>query len=273
MFSQYVRGALSAMGLSLFLGCGPADDVQPEPEVEEGLGGEMQEAVSGTTSICGQIGSTTFRFDGAAILTGSNTNNADGVVVTNGASQHPSRGGQKVFVESGGSFFDDGSGAHRLFVNSGGRAKLDGGGGHVAYIDSNGSMDCSGDSLSKLVRESGSRLTACYGATSGTVHPFRRCSRTTAVEAVWPTVKCTATRSGNTVTFRNTSTGTFNAAEWTIIKYDGFNFTVVARSTARSGFSTNLAPFGSVYSNTFYYANLRLTGPLPEESLNCAFIN
>jgi hypothetical protein len=257
------RMTLLALPIALALGCSP-------PPTDDGAYDETYDeeeelsapAVVGSTSMCTQLDGRSVRVDRAAILAGPSANGANAVVVSDGATQRPTRGGQTIFVERGGRVEEDGSGGHVVFVAPGGSAWLGGGGGHTAFVRAGGSLDCTDIGGGNSVRrEAGASLRNCGNPPTSTIAPFSRCSATTPADVIWPTVRCTTSRTGSSVTFRNTSTGTYSGATWQVIKIDRLTGTrvVVATSNASGGFTAELPAATGL---EIYLATMRLSTPL-----------
>lgn len=252
---------------------GESAEVPPEirnlPDVEsaEDTGGVAKSAlVAGTTSICtNSIYGPSQRYDNVSILTGDNEATSRAVLVTDAARQRTQRQWQVAFVEAGGWVDETYARRFGTWAYVAERGALVNFGGDRAFVQNNASVSCQAGATTNIMNTAGAQILGCTRNLQANTPKFWRCSSTTPVSQVFPTVSIAATRSGDKVTFRNTSRGYYESVQWSILKNcpadEEYTWTDV--STSPTGFTATLPKSACVGASYQVYLNLRSRGFAP----------
>lgn len=223
-------------------------------------------AVVGTTSICTtSIFGPTQRYDKVRILSGTNEAAERLVLVTNGAVQRTQRIRQVNFIESGGQLDEALAPRYRTWAYVAGGGAINQFGGERAFVKDRGFVSCQPTANQTILSEPGATFSGCSRTLQSTPS-FRRCSSTTPVAQVFPTARISMAQSGTTFTFRNTSSGYYEAVRWRVQREcylgDGsdqsFNY-AFAQSTNRTSYSISLPKSSPDCQFASYLVELELT--------------
>ncbi|MBK7536984.1 MAG: hypothetical protein IPI49_16805 [Myxococcales bacterium] len=264
MFKPAIRAKRSRLLCILFttafVGCVGPDEGAPLDE----LASSTAEVVLPTTSVCvTKADGHTIRVDGAMILPATIEPEEVGsyVVVPSGVSNFDYRTGpQLAFVERGGLM---GARVSTVFVAAGGTVSA---GASKIWADTGGRVNCEPFGGHPVIHhEPGTVLDRCSAATltrEPVTSTFRRCAPTTPANQVQPKLGFTLTRSGQTLTVANQTTGSQSATKWRVEvrKYFTTTTTVIFTTAVSAGFKFQLpANFNALYPPLHWERSVVLT--------------